>query len=229
MVVDGEKEGSRATWADDLSRSHHFRALMPTLSLSSPLLKTTADGLSLVVGITHQLKLAVDYEPVLKIQKFPPPESLDILSSSSILLRLTGSFQGKRTPMETLQRSSLVAYLLEYLKFVWNDPAVWRIHSPLSHTSQHSAKLFIGNISDPYVNADGSLECARFSESFRPTHQPSLAVAIVSSRALLYPDELPVATATLIAISWSFAWESKSTEDTRRYPPQVVPAPPNRF
>ena len=170
MVVDGEKEGSRATWADDLSRSHHFHALMPTLCLSSPLLKSTADGLSLAVGITHQLKLAVDHEPVLKTQKFPPPESLDILSSSSILLRLTGSLQGKKTPTETLQRSSLVAYLLEYLKFVWNDPAVWRIHSPLSRTSQHAAKLFIGDISDPYINVDGTLECARFSESFRFTH-----------------------------------------------------------
>ena len=170
MVVDGEKEGARATWADDLSRSHHFRALMPTLCWSSPLLKTTADGLSFAVEITHQLKLAVDHEPVLKIQKFPPPESLDILSSSSILLRLTGSLQGEKTPTETLQRSSLVAYLLEYLKFVWNDPAVWRIHSPLSRTSQHAAKLFIGDISDPYINVDGTLECARFPESFRFTY-----------------------------------------------------------
>jgi len=170
MVVDGEREGGRATWADDLSRSHHFRALMPTLCWSSPLLKATADGLSLAVGIAHQLKLATNDEPVLKIQKFPPPESLDILSSSSILLRLTGLFEGKQIPTETLQQSSLVAYLLEYLKYVWNDPAIWRIHSLLSHSSQHAAKLFIGNVSDPYVSADGTLERACFAESSWFTH-----------------------------------------------------------
>ena len=118
--------------ADDLG-SHHFRALMPTLCLSSPLLKTTADGLSLAVGITHQLKLATDDHPVLRLQKFPPPESLDILSSASILLRLTGSFEREEIGTETLRRSSLVAYLLEYLKFVWDDPGFRRIHSLLSH------------------------------------------------------------------------------------------------
>lgn len=99
-------------------RSRHFLTLMPTLCCSSPLFKSTADGLSLAVEITHQIKLAVDDEPILKIQKFPPPESLDILASSSILLRLTGSFEKKKISTETLRRSSLAAYLLEYLKFV---------------------------------------------------------------------------------------------------------------
>lgn len=93
-------------------------ALMPTLCWTSPRLKSTADGLSLTVELTHQLKLAVDDEPILKIQKFPPPESLDIISSSNILLRLAGSLELKQVPTETLKRSSLVAYLLEYLKFV---------------------------------------------------------------------------------------------------------------
>src|SRR5882757_2092591 len=105
---------------------------MPTLCLSSPLIKTAADGLSLAVGVTHQLGLAIDDEPVLKIQKFPPPESLDILSSSSILLRLTGSFEKEQIPTETLWRSSLVAYLLEYFRFVRNDPVFRRIHSLLT-------------------------------------------------------------------------------------------------
>ncbi|KAF9651367.1 hypothetical protein BDM02DRAFT_3184620 [Thelephora ganbajun] len=66
-----------------------------------------------------------------------------------------------------------------------------------SHTLQHAAQLFIGSISDPYVSADGTLE-----------------LSIASSRALLNPDELPIATATLIAINWSFAWKSNSTETT---------------
>ena len=109
---------------------------MPTLCLSSPPLKTAADGLSLAVGITHQLKLANDDEPVLKIQKFPPPESLDILSSSSILLRLTGAFEREKISAETLRRSSLVAYLLEYLKFVRKDPAFRRIHNPSHLTAR---------------------------------------------------------------------------------------------
>ena len=130
MVVDGEKESSGR--ADDLG-SHHFRALMPTLCLPSPPLKTTADGLFLAVGITHQLKLAIDDHPVVKLQKFPPPESLDILSSVNILLRLTGSFEREEICAETLRQSSLVAYLLEYLKFVWGDPTFRRIHSLLSY------------------------------------------------------------------------------------------------
>jgi hypothetical protein len=91
---------------------------MPTLCWSSPLFKSTADGLSLAVETTHQIKLTLDDEPVLKIHKFPSPESLDILSSSSILLRLTGSFEKKPVSTETLRKSSLAAYLLEYLKFV---------------------------------------------------------------------------------------------------------------
>lgn len=97
--------------------SHHF-ALMPTLCWSSPLLKSTADGHSLAVEISHQLRLAADDEPLLKIQKPPPPESLDILSSSTMLLRLTGSFETNQVDAETLRRSSLAAYLLEYLNFV---------------------------------------------------------------------------------------------------------------
>lgn len=91
---------------------------MPTLCWSSPLLKSTADGLSLGMEITHELQLGAEDETVLKIQKFPPPESLDILSSSSIFLRLTGSFEMEQVSAETLRRSSLVAYLLEYFKFV---------------------------------------------------------------------------------------------------------------
>ena len=129
MVVDGEREGSGRT---DHFGHTTFCALMPTLCLSSPPLKTAADGLSLAVGITHQLKLAVDDEPILKIQKFPPPESLDILSSSSIFLRLTGSFGGVQISTETLRRSSLVAHLLEYLKFVRNGPA-FRAYIAHSH------------------------------------------------------------------------------------------------
>ena len=102
---------------------------MPTLCYSSPLLKTAADGLSLVMGVTHQLKLATGDHPVLKLQRFPPSELLDVLSSTNILLRLTGSFQGKEIRIETLRQSSLVVYLLEYLKFVRRDPAFWCIHS----------------------------------------------------------------------------------------------------
>ena len=52
----------------------------------------------------------------------------------------------------------------------------------------------------------------------------TLTVAIASSRALLDPDELPVTTATLIAINWTFAWKSNSTEDTCRYPPRLARA-----
>lgn len=118
----------------DLGHHTTFHALMPTLCWSSPLLKSTADGLSLAAEITHELKLAVDDEPILKIQKFPSPESLDILSSSNVLLRLTGTFEMKRVSTETLRRSSLAAYLLEYLKFVRSDPASRRIHSLLSPT-----------------------------------------------------------------------------------------------
>jgi hypothetical protein len=97
-----------------------------------------------------------------------------------------------------------------------------------SDTSQHSAQLFIGNISDPYVNADGSLECASNSESFQRAYSPSLAVAVASSRALLNPDELPVTTATLIAINWAFAWKSNSRGNTCWYLPRPsFPAEPH--
>lgn len=138
---------------------------MPTLCLPSPPLKTTADGLSLAVGITHQLRLATDDHPILKLQKFPSPESLDILSSASVLLRLTGSFEREEICTETLRQSSLVAYLLEYLKFVGAIPH-FGAYIASSHTSQHAAQLFISDISDPYVSADGTLECTCCSESF---------------------------------------------------------------
>lgn len=134
--MDEEKERAREK---EMISVTPLYSLMPTLCWSSPPLKSTADGLSLAVGISHQIKLAVDDEPILKIQKFPPPESLDILSSSSILLRLTGSFETKQASAETLRRSSLVAYLLEYLKHVRNIPVFRHTRSLLSHfTAFHS-------------------------------------------------------------------------------------------
>lgn len=130
MVVDGEKE--RAVESETISVTP-LCALMPTLCWSSPLLKSTTDGLSLAVETAHQLKLAIDDEPILKIQKFPPPGSLDILSTSSILMRLAGSFGAKQVSAETLRRSSLASYLLEYLKFVRNASVFRRAHSLLLH------------------------------------------------------------------------------------------------
>jgi hypothetical protein len=46
----------------------------------------------------------------------------------------------------------------------------------------------------------------------------------VSSRALLDPDGLPVTTATLIAVNWSFAWKSNSAEDACWYLSRPAPA-----
>lgn len=132
---------------------------MPTLCFSSPLLKTTADGLSLAVGITHQLRLATDDRPILKLQKFPPPESLDILSSAGILLRLTGSFGGEEICTETLLRSSLVAYLLEYLKFVWDNPALRRIHSLLTPHSMPLSCSLVTSLTPTSVLTELSSVC----------------------------------------------------------------------
>jgi hypothetical protein len=129
QIEDGRGWRERGNSEDDIGHTTFNAALMPTLCWSPPPLKSTADGLSLAVQITHELKLYADDEPVLKIQKFPPQESLDILSSSSVLLRLTGSFEMKQVPTETFKRSSLAAYLLEYLKHVWNDTTFRPIHS----------------------------------------------------------------------------------------------------